>query len=115
LLLACIGLYGVTAYSVARRTGEIGIRMALGAAGGRVVAMVLRDTLVLTAVGLAIGIPVELALGRLLDSLLYGIRSYDPVILGGAVFVLATCAMIAGLIPARRAAGIEPMNALRAE
>jgi predicted permease len=115
LLLACIGLYGITAYSVARRTGEIGIRIALGAAGGRVVAMVLRDALVLTAVGLAIGIPGELALGRLLANQLYGIKSYDPVILGGAAFVLAACAIVAGLLPARRAASIEPMDALRAE
>jgi predicted permease len=115
LLLACIGLYGVTAYSVARRTGEIGIRIALGAAGGRVVAMVLRDALVLISVGLAIGIPGELAVGRLLASQLYGIKSYDPLIVGGAVFLLATCAMIAGGIPARRAAGIEPMQALRSE
>jgi len=115
LLLACIGLYGVTAYSVARRTGEIGIRIALGAGGGRVVTLVLGDALVLIGLGLAIGIPGELAVGRLLASQLYGIRTYDPLILGGAVFVLATCAMIAGLIPARRAAGIEPMNALRAE
>jgi ABC-type antimicrobial peptide transport system permease subunit len=115
LLLACIGLYGVTACSVARRTGEIGIRIALGAAGGRVVVMVLRDAFVLVVVGLAIGIPGELAVGRLLASQLYGIKSYDPLILGGAVFVLATSAMIAGLIPARRAAGIEPMQALRSE
>jgi predicted permease len=115
LLLACIGLYGVTTYSVARRTGEMGIRIALGAASGRVVTMVLRDALVLIGVGLAIGIPGELAVGRLLASQLYGIRSYDPLILGGAVFVLATCAMIAGLIPARRAASIEPMQALRSE
>ncbi len=115
LLLACIGLYGVTAYSVARRTGEIGIRIALGAARGQVVAMVLRSALVLIAIGLAIGIPAELAVSRLLASQLYGVKSYDPLVLGGAVVLLAACALIAGLIPARRAAGIEPMQALRTE
>jgi ABC-type antimicrobial peptide transport system permease subunit len=77
--------------------------------------MVLRDALVLIAVGLAIGIPGELAVGRLLASQLYGMKSYDPLILGGAVFLLGACAIIAGLIPARRASGIEPMQALRSE
>lgn len=115
LLLACIGLYGVTAYSVARRTGEIGIRIALGAARSRVVSMVLRDALVLIAVGLAIGIPAELAASRLLGSQLYGVKSHDPLVLGGAVALLAACASIAGLLPARRAAAIEPMQALRTE
>ncbi|HLM97670.1 MAG TPA: ABC transporter permease [Bryobacteraceae bacterium] len=115
LLLACVGLYGLTAYSVARRTGEIGIRMALGAARGRVLSMVLRDALVLIAIGLAIGIPAELAVGRLLASQLYGVKSYDPLALGGAVVLLAGCALVAGLLPARRAAAIEPMQALRTE
>ncbi len=115
LLLACIGLYGVTAYSVARRTGEIGIRIALGAARGRVVTMVLRDAMILIAIGLALGIPAELAVSRLLASQLYGVKSYDPVVLGGAAVLLAACALIAGLAPARRAAGIEPMQALRTE
>jgi len=115
LLLACIGLYGVTAYSVTRRTGEIGIRIALGAARGRVLAMVLRDAMILIAIGLAIGIPAELAVGRLLASQLYGIKGHDPVVLGSAVVLLAGCALIAGLLPARRAAAIEPMQALRTE
>jgi predicted permease len=115
LLLACIGLYGVTAYSVARRTGEIGIRIALGAARGQVVAMVLRSALMLIAIGLAIGIPLELAVTHLMASQLYGVKSHDPVVLGGAVVLLAACALIAGLVPARRAAGIEPMQALRTE
>ncbi len=115
LLLACIGLYGVTAYSVARRTGEIGIRIALGAARGQVVAMVLRSALMLIAIGLAIGIPLELAATHLMASQLYGVKSHDPLVLGGAVVLLAACALIAGLIPARRAAGIEPMQALRSE
>lgn len=115
LLLACIGLYGVTAYSVARRTGEIGIRMALGAARGTVLALVLRDALLLIGIGLAAGIPAELASGRLLASQLYEVKSHDPLILTGAVVVLVLCAFLAGLIPARRAAGIEPMQALRTE
>jgi ABC-type antimicrobial peptide transport system permease subunit len=115
LLLACIGLYGVTTYSVARRTGEIGIRIALGAARSRVLGMVLRDALVLIAIGLAIGIPAELAVGRLLSSQLYGVKGHDPLVLGGAVVLLVGCAMIAGLLPARRAAAIEPMQALRSE
>jgi macrolide transport system ATP-binding/permease protein len=100
---------------VARRTGEIGIRIALGAARGGVVAMVLRDALVLIAVGLAIGIPAELAVAQFMANQLYGVKSHDPLVLGGAVVLLAACAMIAGLIPARRAASIEPMQALRAE
>ena len=115
LLLACIGLYGVTTYSVARRTGEIGIRIALGAGRSRVLAMVLRDAMILIVIGLAIGIPAELAVGRLLGSQLYGIKGHDPLVLGGAVVVLAGCAFIAGLLPARRAAAIEPMQALRTE
>jgi len=115
LLLACIGLYGVTTYSVTRRTGEIGIRIALGAARSQVLAMVLRDALVLIAIGLAIGIPAELAVGRLLASQLYGIKGHDPLVLGGAVVLLSGCAVIAGLLPARRAAAIEPMQALRTE
>jgi len=77
--------------------------------------MVLRDALVLIAIGLAIGIPAELAVGRLLASQLYGVKSYDPLALGGAVVLLAGCALVAGLLPARRAAAIEPMQALRTE
>jgi len=115
LLLACVGLYGVTAYSVARRTGEIGIRMALGANRASVVGMVLRGVLAQLAVGLAAGVPVALAGGRLLSSQLYGVKSHDPVILASAAVVLAACALLAGLIPARRAASIEPMRALRTE
>jgi predicted permease len=115
LLLACIGLYGLTAYSVARRTGEIGIRMALGAARGRVLALVLRDALLLIAVGLAVGVPAELASGRLLANQLFGVKSHDPLILGGAVVLLVACAFLAGFIPASRAAGIEPIQALRTE
>ncbi len=115
LILACVGLYGVTAYAVARRTNEIGIRMALGADRRNVVRMVLRGALWQLGIGLAIGIPAALAGSRLIANQLYGVKTYDPVILGLSVFVLAACALLAGFIPARRAASIEPMQALRAE
>jgi predicted permease len=115
LVLACVGLYGVTAYSVARRTSEIGIRMALGADRKSVLGLVLNSALIQLGLGLAIGIPVALAGGRLLASQLYGVRSHDPVILGLAVVVLAACALLAAFVPARRAATIDPMQALRTE
>ncbi len=115
LILACVGLYGVTAYSVARRTSEIGIRMALGANRGNVLALVLRGALLQLALGLGIGIPVALAGGRLLASQLYGVKSHDPAILGLAAVILAGCALFAGFVPARRAASIDPMRALRTE
>lgn len=115
LALASVGLYGITSYSVARRTGEIGLRMALGANRGNVVAMVLRKALMLVALGLAIGVPVSLLGARLMKSQLYGVRTYDPVTLAVAILVLSAFAALAGFIPARRAAGIEPMTALRTE
>jgi len=115
LILACVGLYGVTAYSVARRTGEIGIRMALGANRGNVLGLVLRGALLQLGIGLAIGIPVALAGGRLLASQLYGVKSHDPLILGLASSVLGACALCAGFVPARRAASIDPMQALRTQ
>ncbi len=115
LTLACVGLYGVTAYSVARRISEIGIRMALGATRGSVLALVLRGALVQVALGLAIGIPVALAGGRLLSAELYGVKSHDPLILGLAVVTLAACASVAGFVPARRATMVDPMVALRYE
>jgi predicted permease len=115
LLLACVGLYGVTSYSVARRTGEIGIRMALGANRSSVVGMVLRGVLAQLGLGLVAGLPVALAGGRLLSSQLYGVKSHDPVIVASAAIVLAASALLAGLVPARRAASIEPMRALRTE
>ena len=115
LILACVGLYGVTAYSVARRTREFGIRMALGASRGNVLALVLRGALLQLVVGLAVGVPVALAGGRLLANQLYGLKSYDPLILGAAGLVLAACALMAGLVPARRATKVDPMVALRYE
>jgi putative ABC transport system permease protein len=115
LILACVGLYGVTSYSVARRTGEIGIRMALGADRGNVLKLVLRGALMQLSIGLAIGIPVALASGRLLASQLYGVKSYNLLIVLLAAGVLAVCALLAGFIPAHRAASIEPVEALRTE
>ena len=113
--LASVGLYGITAYSVARRTNEIGVRMALGANRSNVIAMVMRRAIVLVAIGLAVGIPVSLVGGRLMRSQLYGVSIYDPLTLAGAVLVLGASAALAGFIPARRAASIEPMHALRTE
>ncbi len=115
LILASVGLYGVMSYFVARRTGEIGIRMALGATRASVVGGVLRTVLVQTALGLAIGIPAAYYAGYLMASQLYEVKAYDPVAIFGATAVLAICAVIAGFIPARRAASIEPMQALRIE
>ena len=115
LVLASVGLYGITAYSVARRTSEIGLRMALGANRTDVVALVLRAASWQVGLGLAIGIPVALLGGRLMSSQLYGVRIYDPLTIAAAVLVLSAFAAIAGFIPARRAASIEPMNALRTE
>lgn len=115
LVLASVGLYGITAYSVARRTGEIGVRMALGANRTTVVIMVLRTALVLVGVGLALGIPIALLGGRLMRSQLYGVRAYDPLTLFIAVVALGASAAFAGFLPARHAASIEPMKALRIE
>jgi predicted permease len=115
LVLACVGLYGVTAYSVARRTSEIGIRMALGADRRNVLGLVLRWAMLQLGLGLAVGIPVSLAGGRLLESQLYGVKSYDPVILGLAAVVLTAGSLLSGFIPARNAASIEPIQALRME
>jgi ABC-type antimicrobial peptide transport system permease subunit len=115
LILASVGLYGVTAYSVARRTGEIGVRMVLGASRGDVLELVLRGALLQLGIGLVIAIPVALAGGRLFSSQLYGVKSYDPVILALAAAILAACALFAGFVPARRAASIDPMRALRME
>jgi predicted permease len=115
LILASVGLYGVMSYFVARRTSEIGIRMALGATRPSVVVMVLRGALWQVLVGLALGIPAALFAGHLMASQLYGVGSYDPVALAGAILVLGLCATLAGFLPARRAASIEPMKALRTE
>ncbi len=115
LVLASVGLYGVMSYIVARRTSEIGIRMALGATRAGVVLMVMRGALWQILFGLVLGIPGALYAGYLMKSLLYGVRSYDPLSLAGAPLMLVLCAAVAGFIPARRAASIEPIQALRTE
>jgi predicted permease len=115
LILASVGLYGVMSYFVARRTSEIGIRMALGATRASVVAMVMRGVLWPVVIGLVLGIPAALYAGTLMKSLLYGVGNYDPWALAGAPLMLVLCATAAGFIPARRAASIEPMQALRTE
>jgi ABC-type antimicrobial peptide transport system permease subunit len=115
LILASVGLYGVMSYFVARRTSEIGIRMALGATRQSVVAMVMRGALWQILIGLAIGIPTAWYAGYLMKSLLFGVASYDPFALAGAPLILVLFAAAAAFIPARRAASIEPMKALRTE
>jgi len=115
LLLASVGLYGITAYSVARRTSEIGLRMALGANRGNVVALVLQGAFFQVGLGLAMGVPAALLGAHVMANQLYAVRSYDPFTLLAAVLVLFTFAGVAGFIPARRAASVEPMNALRTE
>ena len=115
LTLAGVGLYGITSYAVARRTSEIGLRMALGADRGKVVQMVMRGAFTQVGLGLLIGIPVALLGGRYMADQLYGVKPYDPVSLGIAVVVLMAAAAVAGFIPARRAASIEPVEALRTE
>jgi len=115
LILASVGLYGITSYQVARRTSEIGLRMALGANRSNVVRMVLREALIQASIGLAIGIPVAILAARAMADQLYQVRSWDPLSLAIAVAVLALSAALAGLIPARRASNIEPMIALRTD
>ncbi|HEY2149653.1 MAG TPA: ABC transporter permease [Vicinamibacterales bacterium] len=115
LLLAAVGLYGVTAYTVAQRTNEIGIRMALGADRPRVVNLVLRGAFTRVAFGLLLGLPLAVGAGRLLASQLYGVPFWDPVALGLASTALAVCAFFASVIPALRAASISPISALRSE
>ena len=115
LILACIGLYGVMAHGVARRTNEIGIRMALGARGGNIAWMVLRETLLLVLAGLVIGVPAALLGARLVSTQLFGMSPTDPLTLIGAAVVLTTVALLAGYVPARRATKINPLVALRYE
>jgi len=115
LVIACAGLYGTVSYTVARRTGEIGIRMALGARRGPVVWMVLRDVIVLAAVGLAISLPIALGTSRFIGSFLFGMKPNDPLTMAAAVTILLGAALLAGCVPARRAAHIDPMTALRHE
>jgi macrolide transport system ATP-binding/permease protein len=115
LLLAAIGLYGVTAYTVVRRTPEIGVRMALGARRGRVIAMVMRGALVQALIGLVIGVPVVFMCMRYIKSQLFDITSVNLAVMAGAIVILSVAATVAGIIPAKRAASIDPVQALRVE
>jgi len=115
LVLAAVGLYGVTAYGVEQRTSEIGVRMALGADRGNVVQMVLRTAFWQVGIGVAVGIPAAIGAGYLFASQLFGVRPWSPAMLGFATLVLVFTALVAAAIPARRAAAVDPMRALRME
>ena len=113
LTLAVVGIYGIMAYTVAQRTNEIGIRLALGARREQVRGMVLREAGGLAVLGVVSGVAVALVLGRVVKSMLYGVQPADPVSLAGAAGLLIVVALLAGWVPAARAAGVEPMEALR--
>ena len=115
LVLAAVGLYGVTAYTVEQRTSEIGVRMAVGANRGNVVSMILRDAFWQVGLGLAVGIPAAIGAGWAITTQLFGVKFWDPGMLSAAVVLLAIAALAAALIPARRAASLDPMLALRTE
>jgi ABC-type antimicrobial peptide transport system permease subunit len=115
LLMAAIGLYGVMSYSMARRTAEIGIRIALGASQGSVLWMAMRETLWMVTVGVAIGLGAAWWLGRVVEHQLFGLSAADPLAIGVAIAVIVCAAGLAGLVPARRAARVDPMAALRSE
>jgi ABC-type antimicrobial peptide transport system permease subunit len=115
LVLAAVGLYGVTAFSVANRTGEIGLRMALGADRARVVALVLGGAFRLVAAGLLLGLPLAVGAGYLVSAQLYGVSFWDPAALGLAGGALGLAALVACIVPASRAPALEPMRALRTD
>src|ERR1700734_1358137 len=115
LVLAAVGLYGVTAYTVEQRTGEIGVRMALGADRGNVISMILRGAFWQVGVGLLLGIPAAIGAGKLIADQLFGVKAWDPVMLGGATLLLGLAALVAAIIPAQRAASLDPVVALRSE
>ncbi len=114
-LLASLGLYGVMAYTVTRRTREIGIRMALGATRGVVSWLILREVVLLALIGLVVGLPAAFGLGRLTESLLFGVKASDPLVFIGAGLLLTVATLLGGYLPARKAAGIDPLLALRCE
>jgi ABC-type antimicrobial peptide transport system permease subunit len=111
--LAAVGLYGVLAFMVTWRTREIGVRLALGAGARSVEWLVLREVLVLAGLGLLLGLPAAAALASVMESLLFGVTPYDPLIFTGATLVLLAAALMAGYWPARRASRVDPMTALR--
>jgi predicted permease len=114
-LLAAIGLYGIMAYVVTRRTKELGVRMALGAKAGSVIWIVMKEVLLLLGIGLVIGVPAAILLGRFVSAQLYGVKAQDPWVAGVCVIFLMVVASLAGFIPARRASRIDPILALRYE
>jgi ABC-type antimicrobial peptide transport system permease subunit len=115
LVLALVGLYGLMAYSVSRRTREVGIRMALGAQRGNVVLLVMKKAALLLALGLSAGLVASWFATRALQSFLFGVKQHDPITIASVCALLAVCGLLAALIPARRAASIDPVQALRAE
>jgi putative ABC transport system permease protein len=115
LVLACLGLYGLIAYSVARRTKEMGIRMALGARRIRLIVMVVKNTVWLVAVGIAAGVPGAWIASRWIESMLFGLNPTDPRIIAGSALLLGVAALLAAYLPASRASRIDPMTALRHE
>jgi ABC-type antimicrobial peptide transport system permease subunit len=115
LLLASIGIYGAVAYTVEQRTGEIGVRMALGAQTRDVLRLVVNQGMKPVVIGLAIGLVAAFALGRLITAQLFGVSAHNPALLGGATIALAAIALVACLLPARRAAMVDPVQALRTE
>ena len=115
LAITCVGLYGTVSYNIARRTNEIGIRVALGAQPTDVIRMILREVLATVLAGLAIGVPAALMTSKLVGSFLYGMKSNDPWALAGAVAILLAAALLAGYAPARRASRLDPISALRNE
>jgi ABC-type antimicrobial peptide transport system permease subunit len=115
LALAAIGLYGTMAYTVGRRTNEIGVRVALGASRKQILKMVLREASALVLIGMLLGLPLALAAGRLVASQLYGLKASDPLTLSAAIGLLVAVAGLAAYLPARRASKVDPMVALRYE
>ena len=115
IVLASVGLYGSLAHAVARRTREIGVRLACGADPGKMVAMVLREAMIVTAIGLAVGLPLAIGVGNALRAFLFGVQPLDTVTLAASCLVLTTVALLAAYVPARRASRIDPIVALREE
>ena len=115
LLLACVGLYGVMSFTVASRTTEIGVRMALGATRAEMVRLVLRDTLTLVGIGATLGIAAAMLTTQLLQKLLFGVTPTDPITIGATTLLMFLVAALAGALPARHAAGVDPLAALRCE